>query len=216
MTGGKALPRSVYIIRDIEPALWQQVKERANGEGHPIRWVILQLLTNYVKTGLQPDHRGGATDELVDASGGPVRRQHRADAAGPVDADPLRGTGTPWKQLVSEAVRQSMRERIILDRDDTAAEAWTRELLADPIFRQQMRRLLQRAFDRALGELSEDVPEDFPRAARHPAAVALGRKGGRKSGERSMKLVSPEQRQHIARVAALARWAKARWAKEGG
>jgi len=41
-----------------------------------------------------------------------------------------------------------------------------------------------------------------------PAAVKLGRRGGKKSGIARMKKLSPEQRSEIARKAALARWAR--------
>ena len=43
---------------------------------------------------------------------------------------------------------------------------------------------------------------------KNPAAVALGRLGGRKSAEARMKKISPEQRKQIARNAAKARWDK--------
>lgn len=39
-----------YILRDIDPQLWQRVKARAEREGHPLRWVILTLLTKYADT----------------------------------------------------------------------------------------------------------------------------------------------------------------------
>jgi hypothetical protein len=45
---------------------------------------------------------------------------------------------------------------------------------------------------------------------KNPAAVALGRLGGRKSAQGRMEKISPEQRKEIARNAA-----KARWTKEG-
>jgi hypothetical protein len=41
-----------------------------------------------------------------------------------------------------------------------------------------------------------------------PAAVALGRRGGLKSGQARMKKMTPAQRSAVAREAALARWAK--------
>jgi hypothetical protein len=41
-----------YLLRDIEPRLWRDVKTRAEREGHSIRWVLLQLLTRYVHHGL--------------------------------------------------------------------------------------------------------------------------------------------------------------------
>lgn len=45
---------------------------------------------------------------------------------------------------------------------------------------------------------------------KNPAAVALGRLGGKKSAEGRMEKISPEQRKEIARNAA-----KVRWAREG-
>ncbi len=41
---------------------------------------------------------------------------------------------------------------------------------------------------------------------KNPAAVALGRLGGRKGGKARADRLSPEQRQEIARKAAKARW----------
>lgn len=43
---------------------------------------------------------------------------------------------------------------------------------------------------------------------KNPAAVALGRLGGKRSGERRMESVSPEKRREVARKAALTRWRK--------
>jgi hypothetical protein len=45
---------------------------------------------------------------------------------------------------------------------------------------------------------------------KNPAAVALGRLGGKKSAQGRMEKISPEERKEIARNAA-----KVRWAKEG-
>jgi len=41
-----------------------------------------------------------------------------------------------------------------------------------------------------------------------PAAVALGRKGGKIGGKRRAAAMTPEQRSDSARKAALARWSK--------
>jgi hypothetical protein len=43
---------------------------------------------------------------------------------------------------------------------------------------------------------------------KNPAAVALGRLGGKKSAKGRMEKISPEQRKDIARNAAKARWDK--------
>jgi hypothetical protein len=47
-----------------------------------------------------------------------------------------------------------------------------------------------------------------------PAAVALGRKGGKKGGFARAAKLSPEQRSESARKAVLARWAKAKKADD--
>lgn len=41
-----------YILRNIDPDLWVDVKARAEKEGHPLRWVILRLLAHYASKGL--------------------------------------------------------------------------------------------------------------------------------------------------------------------
>ncbi len=41
---------------------------------------------------------------------------------------------------------------------------------------------------------------------KNPHAVALGRRGGRKSGKVRMQKLTPEKRSEVARTAALARW----------
>lgn len=38
-----------YILRNIDPRLWERVKARADAEGHPLRWVLLRLLTKYAR-----------------------------------------------------------------------------------------------------------------------------------------------------------------------
>ena len=43
---------------------------------------------------------------------------------------------------------------------------------------------------------------------KNPAAVALGRLGGKKSGKARMEKLTPEQRKEVARKASLARWSK--------
>jgi len=45
-------------------------------------------------------------------------------------------------------------------------------------------------------------------AKKNPHAVALGRKGGKKSAVARMKKLTPEQRREIARKAVEARWRK--------
>ena len=52
-----------------------------------------------------------------------------------------------------------------------------------------------------------DTPEDL---AKNPAAVALGRLGGKKGGVARAKSLTPEQRSAIAQKAAKARWNRAK------
>jgi hypothetical protein len=44
---------SSYLLRDIDPTLWKKAKDRAEKEGHSLRWVIFQLVADYVKNGLK-------------------------------------------------------------------------------------------------------------------------------------------------------------------
>ncbi len=52
----------------------------------------------------------------------------------------------------------------------------------------------------------EFTAEDFE--GKNPAAVMLGRLGGRKGGKARAKSLSPERRKEIARQAATVRWSK--------
>jgi hypothetical protein len=61
-----------------------------------------------------------------------------------------------------------------------------------------------RVFQQAVGEKPQ--PEEPP--AKNPAAVALGRMGGRVGGAARAAKLSPEQRSEIAKTAAAARWKK--------
>lgn len=55
---------------------------------------------------------------------------------------------------------------------------------------------------------SEDKPEvpESDQPQKNPAAVELGRLGGKKGGKARAEKLSPEQRKEIARKAAQARW----------
>ena len=58
-----------------------------------------------------------------------------------------------------------------------------------------------------------DVPipaESASADGKNPAAVALGRLGGKKGGEARAKKLTAEQRREIAKKAAVARWKKAK------
>jgi len=48
----------------------------------------------------------------------------------------------------------------------------------------------------------------MPPKQKNPAAVALGRRGGRKSGKARMEKMTSEQRREVASKAAAARWGK--------
>ncbi|MCP3963470.1 MAG: hypothetical protein GY719_37015 [bacterium] len=70
-----------------------------------------------------------------------------------------------------------------------------------------------RALD-VVRQATEEEPEPEPAAEappepeKNPAAVALGRLGGKVGGKARAEKLSPERRQEIARTAAAARWAK--------
>jgi hypothetical protein len=42
---------SAYILRNIDPTLWESVKAQAAKEGRPLRFVILALLKAYAARG---------------------------------------------------------------------------------------------------------------------------------------------------------------------
>lgn len=51
-------------------------------------------------------------------------------------------------------------------------------------------------------------PAEEPPPEKNPAAVALGKLGGKKGGPARAKKLSPERRKEIAQKAAKARWGK--------
>jgi hypothetical protein len=59
-----------------------------------------------------------------------------------------------------------------------------------------------------IGDIATGQVEDSEPDNRNPAAVEMGRLGGRKGGRARAEKLSPEQRQEIARKAALKRWSK--------
>ncbi|MEW5927905.1 MAG: hypothetical protein AB1941_10490 [Gemmatimonadota bacterium] len=63
---------------------------------------------------------------------------------------------------------------------------------------------------RVIQEATRDDEDDSPKAPpeKNPAAVALGRLGGKKGGKARAEALSPEQRKEIAQRAARARWEK--------
>ena len=64
--------------------------------------------------------------------------------------------------------------------------------------------LAKRIVDISTGEDVETKPDD----GKNPAAVALGRLGGKKGGAARAKSLSPEKRSEIAKKAAQKRWDK--------
>lgn len=58
--------------------------------------------------------------------------------------------------------------------------------------------------DIATGQVEDKEPDE----GKNPAAVALGRLGGKKGGKARAAKLTPEQRSEIARKAAKARWAR--------
>lgn len=41
-----------YLLRNIPDDLWIRVKRRAAKEGHPLRFILIQLLERYARSGL--------------------------------------------------------------------------------------------------------------------------------------------------------------------
>jgi len=58
-----------------------------------------------------------------------------------------------------------------------------------------------------VAQSTSDEPEPNPDEGKNPAAVALGRLGGKKGGAARAAKLTPEQRSEIARKAAQTRWA---------
>ena len=63
--------------------------------------------------------------------------------------------------------------------------------------------------EQAIGEKLDGSPLPDPKAGKNPAAVALGRLGGKKGGKARAQKLTPERRAEIARGAAITRWGKA-------
>lgn len=62
--------------------------------------------------------------------------------------------------------------------------------------------------DQATGETEEQPAEEPDTEGKNPAAVALGRLGGKKGGPARAEKLSRQRRKEIAKKAALARWSK--------
>lgn len=63
----------------------------------------------------------------------------------------------------------------------------------------------KRVVDRLTGT-EEPAPSPKPTTEKNPAAVALGRLGGKKGGKARAAKLSPERRAEIAKKAAAKRW----------
>ena len=61
---------------------------------------------------------------------------------------------------------------------------------------------------RILDEATGDQPKTEPPPVKNPAAVALGKHGGKMGGAARAAALTPEQRSEIAKKAAQARWRK--------
>lgn len=48
-----------YILREIDPQLWEQFKARAASEGRGLKFVVLRLVELYTKVGLEAMERAG-------------------------------------------------------------------------------------------------------------------------------------------------------------
>ncbi len=58
--------------------------------------------------------------------------------------------------------------------------------------------------------VAQATGEEPPDTGKNPAAVALGKLGGKKGGKARAAKLTPEQRADIARLAASARWKKSK------
>lgn len=61
-----------------------------------------------------------------------------------------------------------------------------------------------------VNQATNEDPEVEEKTTKNPAAVELGRLGGKKGGRARAKKLTPEQRSEIARIAANARWKKSK------
>jgi hypothetical protein len=59
---------------------------------------------------------------------------------------------------------------------------------------------------RVVQQATGTAPKRPARKRKNPAAVALGRRGGKKGGKARAAKLSPERRAQIAKQAAMARW----------
>jgi hypothetical protein len=64
----------------------------------------------------------------------------------------------------------------------------------------------RRVVEQAIGEHLDGTPLEDPNAGKNPAAVALGKLGGKKGGKARAAKLSPAKRKQIAQKAAAKRW----------
>jgi hypothetical protein len=64
----------------------------------------------------------------------------------------------------------------------------------------------RRVVEQAIGERLDGSPLEDPNAGKNPAAVALGKLGGKKGGRARARALTSAQRKRIAKKAAKARW----------
>jgi len=64
----------------------------------------------------------------------------------------------------------------------------------------------RRVVEQAIGEHLDGTPLEDPNAGKNPAAVALGKLGGKKGGKARAAKLSPTKRRAIATKAAKTRW----------
>lgn len=64
----------------------------------------------------------------------------------------------------------------------------------------------RRVVEKAIGEHLDGTPLEDPDAGKNPAAVALGKLGGKKGGKARAEKLSPAKRKQIAKKAAAKRW----------
>lgn len=41
-----------FILRKVDDKFWAKFRERAQSEGHPMRWVLLELIAYYIRHGM--------------------------------------------------------------------------------------------------------------------------------------------------------------------
>lgn len=77
-----------------------------------------------------------------------------------------------------------------------------------PDVAQNALRVVEETIGGTLAEPKKPIPFPVRGKKKNPAAVALGKLGGRKGGRARAEKLSPERRKAIAQRAAQARWAK--------